>query len=94
MDNEQSEKMENNPSNPEKESTPQPGNNVAATTETTEAQKPGAILAARRVAAGISEEQIASRLKMSVLSKPTIMKPCMAWRRRGGLSGPMPAFCK
>ena len=66
MDNEQSEKMENNPSNPEKESTPQPGNNVAATTETTEAQKPGAILAARRVAAGISEEQIASRLKMSV----------------------------
>ena len=38
MDNEQSEKMENNPSNPEKESTPQPGNNVAATTETTEAQ--------------------------------------------------------
>ena len=55
MDNEQSEKMENNPSNPEKESTPQPGNNVAETTETTEAQKPGAILAARRVAAGISE---------------------------------------
>ena len=37
MDNEQSEKMENNPSNPEKESTPQPGNNVAETTETPEA---------------------------------------------------------
>lgn len=87
MDNEQSEKMENNPSNPEKESTPQPGNNVAATTETTEAQKPGAILAARRVAAGISEEQIASRLKMSVRQvrslEPTIMKPCKAGRRRG-----------
>lgn len=66
MDNEQSEKMENNPSNPEKETSPQTGNGVAASAETTQPQKPGAILAARRIAAGISEEQIASRLKMSV----------------------------
>ena len=66
MDNEQLKKMENNPSNPEKESSSQSGSNVAESTETTQAQKPGAILAARRVAAGISEEQIASRLKMTV----------------------------
>lgn len=66
MDNEQSEKMEKNPSNPEKESSPQADKDVAASTETTQPRKPGAILAEARIAAGISEEQIASRLKMSV----------------------------
>lgn len=66
MDNEQLKKMENNPSDAEKELSPQPGNDVAASAETTQSQKPGAVLAARRVAAGLSEEQIASRLKMSV----------------------------
>lgn len=66
MDNEQSKQMENDPSNPEKDSLPQPGNDVAPSAESAQPQKPGAILGARRIAAGISEEQIASRLKMSV----------------------------
>ncbi len=66
MDNEQLKKMENDPSNPEKESSRKTGNDVAESSEATTSQKPGAILAARRIASGISEEQIASRLKMSV----------------------------
>lgn len=57
MDNEQSKQMENDPSNPEKDSLPQPGNDVAPSAESAQPQKPGAILGARRIAAGISEEQ-------------------------------------
>lgn len=64
MDNEQIKKMENDPSNPEKNA-PEPAGNTASA-ETSEPLKPGAILAAKRIAAGISEEQIASRLKMSL----------------------------
>lgn len=66
MDNEQTEKMENDPSRPEKEASQQSGDDVAASRETAQTLKPGAFLAQRRIAAGISEEQIASRLKMSV----------------------------
>ncbi len=67
MDNEQTKKMENNPSSsPEKDASQQTDNGSVSSTDTAAPQKPGAILAARRIAAGISEEQIASRLKMSV----------------------------
>lgn len=66
MDNEQIKKMENDPSNPEKNAPEPAGNDVASSTETSQSLKPGAILAAKRIADGISEEQIASRLKMSV----------------------------
>lgn len=66
MDNEQKKEMDNDPSKPEKESSQHTGNTDAASNETAQSQKPGAILSARRIAAGISEAQIASRLKMSV----------------------------
>ncbi len=66
MDNEQIKKMENDPSDPEKNAPEPAGSDAVSSAETSRSLKPGAILAAKRIADGISEEQIASRLKMSV----------------------------
>ena len=62
MDNVQSDNTEKTSQQTVMES----GQDTGATPEGADKQKPGAILAAKRKAAGIAEEQIASRLKMTL----------------------------
>ena len=62
MDNVQSDKTEKT----SRQAAMDAGPDTGAVPEGTDKQKPGAILAAQRKAAGIAEEQIASRLKMTL----------------------------
>lgn len=71
MDNEHSNDMEKNSSQPGKDTTPLIQEEIKADekadiSDGVPGKKPGAILAARRIEAGITEEQIAARLKMTL----------------------------